>query len=84
MIYDLLFTQYAKNHDLTEGELLTQAIVTYFEDHGEPIPQKMSPDLIDQFKRHFLNKLETFQMDLMSPGCSPREKPIRTGRAINE
>ena len=84
MIHDLLFLQYARNHDLTEGQLLTEALVVFSKDHGEPIPDRMTPDLIDQAKRHFLNKLQTFKMDLTNPGCVPLGKPTRTGRVINE
>ena len=83
MIHDLLFSQYAKNHDMTEGELLNEAVILYFADTGEQIPSDMTPDHINACKRHFLNKQATFQMNFETPGCAPRGKPTRSGKIIS-
>lgn len=83
MIHDLLFSQYARNHDVSEAELLNEAVILYFADTGEQIPPDMNPDHINACKRHFLNKQSTFTMDFESPGCVPRGKPTRSGRVIS-
>lgn len=82
MIHDLLFTSYCKNHGVSEAEILNEAILIYFQDHGELRPDKLTSELVDASKKHFLNKLQTFKMDLMNPGCLPRGKPTRSGTII--
>ena len=82
MIHDLLFKEYCKNHALSEEAVLSEALILYYRNTGGTIPAEATPEVIDRAKRHFLNKQETFTMDLMTPGCVPR-KPRRSGQVIN-
>ncbi len=71
MIHDLLFSEYCKNRDLSEVSVLGEAIQLYYRDTGQNIPTDVSSHDIDAAKRHFLNKLSTFTMDLQQP-CGRR------------
>ena len=77
MIHDLLFEAWAKNHNMSESALLDQATILYFTDHPERQTSELDGKTIHQIKRHFLNKQETFRLDLNQP-C----KPARTGHFL--